>query len=173
MRRSRRPEEAAPPVAPVPAGAGPAVAPPALDGGLQADVERGRTTAMLAGVGRLQLTVDLLERQVRRCEERIAVLEDRLAEHDAVEAPPADDTAQADAPRSESDEDTGEILVLAGDDPVDASEPVLASEPDVLPVRDASPTPLPAVSADDEAEVERGAAGSTSVLDDLPADPDA
>jgi len=93
VRRSRldRTNPAAPPAAGAPREAPiwapdtPAAAPSAPAGELDAearldlaDLERGRTAALIAALGRLQLSLDLLDRRAGRIEERLGALEDAL-----------------------------------------------------------------------------------------------
>jgi 3-oxoacyl-ACP reductase-like protein len=88
-RRDRRaepvPEPSAPeaPAEPAPAPAPPAaVAAPDID---DADLERGRTLAVIAAIGRLQMSVDVLARQQKKHQEaveaRLARIERALTEN--------------------------------------------------------------------------------------------
>lgn len=71
---SRRPERRAdaPPAEPAPAVAPEPAEPPVDD----ADLERGRTLALVAAIGRLQMSLDVLARQQKKHHE---VVEARLA----------------------------------------------------------------------------------------------
>ena len=70
-KRAERREEAAPP--PAAAAPPPAAAEPAVD---DADLERGRTLAVIAAIGRLQMSLDVLARQQKKHQEAV---EERLA----------------------------------------------------------------------------------------------
>jgi hypothetical protein len=48
-----------------------------------ADLERGRTAALLAAMGRLQVSIDLLTRKVGALDDRVARIETALRERDA------------------------------------------------------------------------------------------
>lgn len=61
------------------------------------DLERGRTTAMLATLGRVQLTLDLIERRLGRLEESVLDIRQALADEREAGLVPAE-LAYVDAP---------------------------------------------------------------------------
>lgn len=79
----RRPERRAEPDAPA-AEATPAPPPAVGDGDGDGDLERGRTLAVIAAIGRLQMSLDVLARQQKKhqesVEERLARIERALSE---------------------------------------------------------------------------------------------
>ena len=51
------------------------------------DLERGRTTAMIAALGRVQLTLDLIERRLGRLEDAMVEIHETLEHHAHVRLP--------------------------------------------------------------------------------------
>ena len=166
MRRSKQTAEepapdAAPPSSPAPRvqparpePVSPPPPPPALSA---EDLDRGRTAALIATLGRVQLTLDLIERRLGRLEDAVLDIQDILAvavetDADEVLADDLDDEALEDA--FLEDEPLVEDDLVLQDVPVVGSKAGDPSEPADTP---AGQDPAGTLGQSSPAEVSRQA----------------